>query len=170
MLGRSFNRMLLEIRKLIKLNELRERQKREAELRSLQAHIKPHFLYNTLDTIHWMAKKKGADDVSDMVESLSTLFRIGLSKGSDIIPIRDEWTHISSYLQIQKTRYRDRLRCDFLLPREAEGLFVLKLLLQPIVENAIYHGIKARRGPGHIRIAASVDEHALLLTVSDDGA
>lgn len=170
MLGRSFNRMLLEIRKLIKLNELRERQKREAELRSLQAHIKPHFLYNTLDTIHWMAKKKGADDVSDMVESLSTLFRIGLSKGSDIIPIREEWTHISSYLQIQKTRYRDRLRCDSLLPSEAEGLFVLKLLLQPIVENAIYHGIKARRGPGHIRIAASVDEHALMLTVSDDGA
>nr|WP_244873161.1 sensor histidine kinase [Paenibacillus albilobatus] len=170
MLGRSFNRMLLEIRKLIRLNELRERQKREAELRSLQAHIKPHFLYNTLDTIHWMAKKKGADDVSDMVESLSRLFRIGLSKGSDIIPIRDEWTHISSYLQIQKTRYRDRLHCELLLSEEAEGLFVLKILLQPIVENAIYHGIKARRGPGHIRIAASVEQDMLVLTVSDDGA
>lgn len=170
MLGRSFNRMLLEIRKLIRLNELRERQKREAELRSLQAHIKPHFLYNTLDTIHWMAKKKGADDVSDMVESLSRLFRIGLSKGSDIIPIRDEWTHISSYLQIQKTRYRDRLHCELLLSEEAEGLFVLKILLQPIVENAIYHGIKARRGPGHIRIAASVEQDMLILTVSDDGA
>ena len=86
MLGRSFNRMLLQIRKLMKLSELRERQKREAELRSLQAHIKPHFLYNTLDTIHWMARKKGADDVSDLVESLSRLFRIGLSKGMISFP------------------------------------------------------------------------------------
>ncbi|WP_145033731.1 sensor histidine kinase, partial [Micrococcus luteus] len=93
--------------------------------RSLQAHIKPHFLYNTLDTIHWMAKKKGADDVSDMVESLSRLFRIGLSKGDDIIPMTDEWTHISSYLQIQKTRYRDRLTYELDLPKEAEGLYVL---------------------------------------------
>ncbi|WP_430094548.1 cache domain-containing sensor histidine kinase [Paenibacillus cisolokensis] len=170
MLGRSFNRMLLQIRKLMKLSELKERQKREAELRSLQAHIKPHFLYNTLDTIHWMALKKGADDVSDMVESLSHLFRIGLSKGSDIIPIQDEWTHITSYLQIQKTRYRDRLHYELHLAPEAEGLYVLKLLLQPIVENAIYHGIKARRGPGSIVISAEVEEGMLLLTVTDNGA
>ncbi|MEK3731526.1 sensor histidine kinase [Paenibacillus sp. FSL M8-0334] len=170
MLGRSFNRMLLQIRKLMKLSELRERQKREAELRSLQAHIKPHFLYNTLDTIHWMALKKGADDVSGMVESLSHLFRIGLSKGSDIIPIQDEWTHITSYLQIQKTRYRDRLHYELHLAPEAEGLYVLKLLLQPIVENAIYHGIKARRGPGSIVISAEVEEGMLLLTVTDNGA
>ncbi|MGV2686609.1 sensor histidine kinase, partial [Clostridium perfringens] len=139
---------LLQIRKLMKLSELREKQKREAELRSLQAHIKPHFLYNTLDTIHWMARKKGADDVSDLVESLSRLFRIGLSKGDDIISMSDEWMHISSYLQIQKTRYRDRLQVEMELSPEAEKLYVLKLLLQPVVENAIYHGIKARRGPG----------------------
>lgn len=170
MLGRSFNRMLAEIRKLLKLSELRERQKREAELRSLQAHIKPHFLYNTLDTIHWMAKKKGADDVSDMVESLSRLFRIGLSKGDDIIPMTDEWTHISSYLQIQKTRYRDRLTYELDLPKEAEGLYVLKLVLQPIVENAIYHGIKARRGPGIIRVSAEVEGGVLRLIVKDNGA
>lgn len=170
MLGRSFNRMLLQIRKLMKLSELRERQKREAELRSLQAHIKPHFLYNTLDTIHWMARKKGADDVSDLVESLSRLFRIGLSKGDDIIPMSDEWTHISSYLQIQKTRYRDRLQVEMELSPEAERLHVLKLILQPMVENAIYHGIKARRGPGRIWIQAQVEDNALVLAVRDDGA
>lgn len=170
MLGRSFNRMLLQIRKLMKLSELREKQKREAELRSLQAHIKPHFLYNTLDTIHWMARKKGADDVSDLVESLSRLFRIGLSKGDDIIPMSDEWTHISSYLQIQKTRYRDRLQVEMELSPEAEKLYVLKLLLQPVVENAIYHGIKARRGPGRIVIEAQVNGDVLLLSVQDNGA
>lgn len=170
MLGRSFNRMLLQIRKLMKLSELREKQKREAELRSLQAHIKPHFLYNTLDTIHWMARKKGADDVSDLVESLSRLFRIGLSKGDDIIPMSDEWMHISSYLQIQKTRYRDRLQVEMELSPEAEKLYVLKLLLQPVVENAIYHGIKARRGPGRIVIKAQVNGDVLLLGVQDNGA
>lgn len=170
MLGRSFNRMLQQIRKLMKLSELKERQKREAELRSLQANIKPHFLYNTLDTIHWMARKKGADDVSELVESLSRLFRIGLSKGDDIIPMSEEWTHITSYLQIQKTRYRDRLQVEMKLSPEAEKLYVLKLVLQPMVENAIYHGIKARRGPGRIWIEGDIEDNMLMLTVRDDGA
>nr|WP_246311002.1 sensor histidine kinase [Paenibacillus xylanilyticus] len=170
MLGRSFNRMLAQIRQLMSLNELRERQKREAEMRSLQEHIKPHFLYNTLDTIHWMARKKGVDDVSEMVGALSRLFRIGLSKGNDYIPLHSEIEHISSYLQIQQTRYRDRLQCELIIPEELRELFVLKLLLQPIVENAIYHGIKARRGPGTIRIEAKIADGKLSLTVQDNGA
>ncbi|MDO7907148.1 sensor histidine kinase [Paenibacillus sp. JX-17] len=170
MLGRSFNRMLIQIRRLIRLNELREKQKREAELRSLQAHIKPHFLYNTLDTIHWMARRKGADDVSDMVEALSRLFRIGLSKGENIIPLADEIQHIQSYIQIQKTRYRDRLVFSLEQEPGTGELPVLKLLLQPVVENAIYHGIKARRGPGHIQISVRQTEDRLYLTVRDNGA
>lgn len=170
MLGRSFNRMLVQIQQLMSLNELRERQKRDAEMRSLQEHIKPHFLYNTLDTIHWMAQRKGVDDVSEMVGALSRLFRIGLSKGNDFIPLRSEIEHISSYLQIQQTRYRNRLQCELVIPEELKELFVLKLVLQPIVENAIYHGIKGRRGPGNIRIEAKVKDGKLLLTVQDDGA
>lgn len=170
MLGRSFNRMLAQIRQLMSLNELRERQKRDAEMRSLQEHIKPHFLYNTLDTIHWMAQRKGVDDVSEMVGALSRLFRIGLSKGNDFIPLQSEVEHISSYLQIQQTRYRNRLQCELVIPEELKELFVLKLVLQPIVENAIYHGIKGRRGPGKIRIEAKVQDHKLVLTVQDDGA
>ncbi|WP_176718114.1 cache domain-containing sensor histidine kinase [Paenibacillus kribbensis] len=170
LLGRSFNRMLGQIRRLMSLSELRERQKRDAELRSLQEHIKPHFLYNTLDTIHWMARKNGADDVSDMVGALSRLFRLGLSKGDDFIPLRSEMEHISSYMQIQQTRYRDRLRWELIVSEELEKLFVLKLILQPVVENAIYHGIKARRGPGTIRVEAKADGDKLLLTVRDDGA
>lgn len=170
MLGRSYNRMVEQLQQLMHLNKVRERQKREAELRSLQEHIKPHFLYNTLDTIHWMARKQGAADVSVMVGALSRLFRIGLSKGDDYIPLQAETEHISSYLHIQQMRYRDRLRYELVVPPELAGLFLLKLLLQPIVENAIYHGIKARRGPGLIHIEASADADHLRLTVSDNGA
>ncbi|WP_405157247.1 sensor histidine kinase [Paenibacillus sp. FSL K6-0108] len=170
MLGRSFNRMLVQIRQLISLNELKERQKREAEMRSLQEHIKPHFLYNTLDTIHWMARKEGADDVSEMVGALSRLFRIGLSKGNDFIPLHAELEHITSYLQIQQTRYRDRLQYELIVPEDMRELFVLKLLLQPLVENAIYHGIKGRRGPGKIRVEAKTENGKLLLLIQDDGA
>jgi len=170
MLGNSFNRMLSQIRQLITLNELRERQKRDAEMRSLQEHIKPHFLYNTLDTIHWMARKEGADGVSNMVGALSRLFRIGLSKGQDYIPLHSELEHISSYLQIQQTRYRDRLGYTIHVPEELQNLYVLKLLLQPLVENAIYHGIKGRRGPGHIVIEGNVEQGRLHLTIKDDGA
>lgn len=170
MLGNSYNRMLAQIRQLISLNELRERQKRDAEMRSLQEHIKPHFLYNTLDTIHWMARKEGAEDVSGMVGALSRLFRIGLSKGQDYIPLHSELEHMTSYMQIQQTRYRDRLQYTLNIPEELQDLFVLKLLLQPLIENAIYHGIKGRRGPGHIRVEARLEHNRLLLTVQDNGA
>ena len=169
-LGRSFNAMLMQMSKLLSLTELQGRQKREAELRSLQAHIKPHFLYNTLDTIHWMARKKGADDVAEVVQSLSRLFRIGLSKGNDIIPLTDEIEHIQSYLVIQKTRYQEKLNYTLDISPEVQHLYVLKLVLQPIVENAIYHGIKERRGPGHIVIGARMDNGSLVLQISDDGA
>lgn len=170
MLGISFNRMLQEIKKLMAINRRKEKQKQAAELRSLTAHIKPHFLYNTLDTIHWMAHKQGAHDVSDMVKSLSRLFRIGLSKGSSMIPVSEEIEHITSYLQIQKTRYRDRLDCRMDIQDEAKGFYVVKLIMQPIVENAIYHGIKARRGAGIIRIKVEKQTEYLLITIMDNGA
>ncbi|MFP3126645.1 sensor histidine kinase [Ectobacillus funiculus] len=170
MLGRSFNNMLTQINKLIVLTELQERQKREAELRSLQAHIKPHFLYNTLDTINWMARKKGAEDIAEVVESLSRLFRIGLSKGNDIIPFMEEIKHIRSYLKIQKARYKDKLNYTLAIAPDIQDIFVLKLVLQPIVENAIYHGIKERRGPGHILIEAKEDNEQLMIRVTDDGS
>lgn len=169
-LGISFNRMLQEIKKLMAINRQKEKQKQEAELRSLTAHIKPHFLYNTLDTIHWMARKQGADDVSVMVQSLSKLFRIGLSKGSSMIPLSQEMEHTSSYLQIQKTRYRDRVECFMDIKDDVLDCYVVKLMLQPLVENAIYHGIKARRGAGTILIEVLKQEEVLVITVSDNGA
>ncbi|MNO97889.1 Sensor histidine kinase YehU [compost metagenome] len=170
MLGRSFNKMLAQIARLLSLSELQERQKREAELRSLQAHIKPHFLYNTLDTIHWMARSKGAEDIAEVVQSLSRLFRLGLSKGSDIVPLADELEHIISYLKIQQVRYSSKLAYSIDADPQLQELYVLKLLLQPIVENAIYHGIKERRGPGHIAIEVVERTGDLHLIVKDNEA
>ncbi|TXC90561.1 sensor histidine kinase [Metabacillus litoralis] len=169
MLGKSFNHMISKIINLLSLTEHHERQKREAELRSLQAHIKPHFLYNTLDTINWMARNQGAEDVSELVSSLSRLFRIGLNKGQDHILLTDEITHIQSYLSIQKARYRDKLNFTITIEPAIHDVMTLKLVLQPIVENAIYHGIKERRGPGHIYIQANKEQDFLVLTVRDDG-
>lgn len=169
MLGRSFNNMLEHINRLISLIKIQGRQKREAELRTLQSQIKPHFLYNTLDTINWMARKKGALDVAEVVESLSQLFRIGLSKGNDIIPLENEIEHIYSYLKIQKARYKDKLNYSISIDPNLTNISVIKLVLQPIVENAIYHGIKERRGPGHIAIMGEEREGNLVLYVHDDG-
>jgi len=168
-LGRSFNTMLAQINRLISLTELQERQKREAELRVLQAHIKPHFLYNTLDTINWMARKKGADDVAEVVNSLSRLFRIGLSKGKDMIQLNEEIEHIHSYLKIQSARYKNKLNYSIQVDPEIEKASVIKLVLQPIVENAIYHGIKERRGPGNISINAMEQNGNIIIKVLDDG-
>lgn len=169
LLGRRFNEMLLQINRLLSLTERQERQKREAELSILQAHIKPHFLYNTLDTIHWMARRKGAVDIAEMAESLSKLFRIGLSKGNVMIPLSDEMEHIRSYLQIQHVRYQNKLDYALKVDPAVQGLNVLKLILQPIVENAIYHGIKERRGPGWIEVEAKEHSGNLIMTIRDNG-
>ncbi|CAM3445323.1 sensor histidine kinase [Marinicrinis lubricantis] len=169
MLGGSFNTMINQINKLLSLTKLQERQKRETELRSLQAHIKPHFLYNTLDTIQWMARRRNAEDVAEVVESLSKLFRIGLSRGKDMIPFEEELEHIRSYLMIQKTRYRDKLNYNLDIAPGMGQFYVMKLILQPIVENAIYHGIKERKGAGQITIQAWANDGRLMIRISDNG-
>lgn len=169
MLGRSFNLMLAQINRLLELTEIQERKKREAELRSLQAHIKPHFLYNTLDTIHWMARSRGADDIAALVGSLARLFRIGLSGGSDIIPLSEEFEHVRHYLNIQQIRYRNKLDYRLAMSDDVRDAKTLKLILQPIVENAIYHGIRERRGPGFIDVSAEAQNGCLMLRVRDDG-
>lgn len=169
LLGRSFNKMLIKINELMHITERQERQKRDAEFRSLQANINPHFLYNTLDTIQWMARKQQANDVAEVVESLAKLFRIGLSKGRDVILLKEEIEHIESYLTIQKTRYRDKLNYQIEVEDSIKDKAVLKFILQPIVENAIYHGIKERRGPGHIFIHAKQLDQQIAISISDDG-
>jgi two-component system, sensor histidine kinase YesM len=170
LLGRSFNKMIIRINELMHLAERQERQKREAEFRSLQANINPHFLYNTLDTIQWMARKQKALDVAEIVSALAKLFRIGLSKGRDMITVEEEIAHIDSYLAIQKVRYRDKLLYTVKLDDTVKKWYTLKFILQPIIENAIYHGIKEKRGQGIIEIIVEEKDSCIVMIVRDNGA
>ncbi len=123
---------------------------RAAELR-VQEQINPHFLYNTLDNIIWLAESKDTEQVVRMVSSLSSFFRTTLSKGREFITVKEEEQHIRSYLEIQQFRYRDILEYEIAIPEELYEYEIIKLTLQPLVENALYHGIKNKRGGGHIR-------------------
>jgi two-component system sensor histidine kinase YesM len=168
-LGKSFNTMIEEVQKLLDLVYREQQSKREAELKILQEQIKPHFLYNTLDTIHWMAQEHGARDIVQVVDALTSLFRIGLSRGKEMIRVSDELEHVRSYLIIQKARYEDKFDFSLRTDQEVLSSMVLKLTLQPLVENAIYHGIKERRGHGTIQVEAERRDGMLVLRVSDDG-
>ena len=143
---------------------------RRAEFELLQAQINPHFLYNTLDTIVWSAESKDEDQVIRMTRSLSDFFRASLSKGKDDISIRDELVHVRSYLEIQQIRYQDILSYSINIDEKYLDCLIPKITLQPLVENAIYHGIKNRRGGGRIDISASDSENGFTIKVEDNGA
>ena len=164
------NEMAENMEKLMQQSIKDERSLKKAELRTLQAQINPHFLYNTLDAIVWKAEAGEEDEVIRLTRALSDFFRISLSSGADWIPISQEKKHINGYLMIQQTRYRDILKYEIDIPDELDGYYVLKLLLQPLVENALYHGIKYKRGGGIIRIKAEKDGDHLMFTVSDTGS
>lgn len=168
-LGNSFNTMIKEISNLIDMVYVEQQRKREAEFKTLQAQIKPHFLYNTLYTIQWMAGEHGAQDVVAIVGALGNLFRIGLSKGKEMISVHEELEHVQSYLAIQKARYEDKLLYEVNFDEEILNCSVIKLILQPLVENAIYHGIHARRGGGKIIITAKKEAGKLYFCVADNG-
>ena len=142
-----------------------ERNLRKAELRTLQAQINPHFLYNTLDAIIWKAEAGEKDEVIQLTGALSNFFRISLSSGADWIPIRQERKHIEGYLTIQQTRYRDIMRYEIDIPDEIGDYYILKLLLQPLV----YHGIKTCRGGGTIRVEGRLADDMLEFSVTDTG-
>ncbi len=169
-LGDSFNKMIDEIRNLIEMVYVEQKSKREAELKTLQAQIKPHFLYNTLDTIQWMAQVHGADDIVEVVDALTKLFRIGINKGNEMISVKEELEHIKSYLIIQKIRYEEKLDYDINFEDSILEYKVIKLILQPLVENAIYHGVKEKRGTGKISITVEKHEKGICLRISDNGA
>lgn len=167
-LAKSFNYMADQVEKSMKKQEeyiavLKDerdfveqvqKQKRKAELRALQAQINPHFLYNTLNTITWLASDKGMDEIRILSNSLGKLFRISLSRGAEVISIQDEIEHVRSYLTIQEIRYSEVMRYEIDVPEELRHYTILKLVLQPLVENSIYHGIKGKETMSDIRIHA----------------
>jgi two-component system, sensor histidine kinase YesM len=169
-LGMNFNIMIGKIRQLLDAKVKEQEILKKAELKALQAQINPHFLYNTLDTIVWMAQANKIDKVIDIVQALSNFFRISLSKGQDWITINQEIEHIRCYLTIQKLRYHDILDYKIEVDEDILSGTILKLTLQPLIENALYHGIKNKRGGGTIQVnarRANLDQ--VTLEIIDDG-
>jgi len=168
-LAEHINQMAARLEALIAETRRNQEHLAKAELRTLQAQINPHFLYNTLDTIIWQAESGKSEEVVRLTRSLSDFFRISLSSGADWIPVRQELKHVSAYLSIQQTRYRDILHYEVEAPEDTDSIYMLKLLLQPLVENALYHGIKEKRGGGQIRIRLALEGALMKFSVLDTG-
>ncbi len=163
------NTMADRLQEMMRKSSLDARNLRKAELRTLQAQINPHFLYNTLDAIVWKAEAGEKDEVIQLTSALSDFFRISLSSGADWIPISQEKKHIEGYLKIQQTRYRDIMNYEIDIPDEIGDFYILKLLLQPLVENALYHGVKIKRGGGSIYVSGKLQNGYLVFSVRDTG-
>lgn len=168
-LGTVFNQMLMDIKKLIKQVYDVQAQKRNAELRVLQSQINPHFLYNTLDTIQWKALDYNAYDVADMINSLSNFFRLSLSCGKEFVTIYDETEHVRNYLEIQKMRYKDKVNYNINLTKQISQNLIPKMIIQPLVENSIYHGLKLKKQKGTINIDIFQDNDQVKIEVEDSG-
>ncbi len=166
----AYNNMSEEIENLIQELYQEKLVKREMELKILQEKINPHFLYNTLDTINWIAKEHNVDDISRMVIALSTMYRKTFNKGRDLISIKDVMTSIACYLDIQQIRYGDSFDYSINCEEGTEDLEILNLIIQTLVENAIVHGIEGLSGKGKIEITAKRTDDLLTVTVMDNGA
>lgn len=169
LLSDGIESMVGHLKRQIERNTEQEKQRRRTELALLQAQINPHFLYNTLDTIIWLIESSEISEAVAMVGSLSNFFRFSLSRGQNVITIKEEQQHIRSYLEIQHMRYRDLMEYDIDIPEELNIYILPKLTLQPLVENALYHGIKIRRRKGLIRVSGRAEGDQLILEVADDG-
>ncbi len=169
MLSDSLNAMIDKINELLDQVTTEQIRLRKAEFELLQAQINPHFLYNTLDTIVWLAEAGDQKRVVSMVGNLSDFFRTSLNQGKDIIFIREELAHVRSYLEIQQVRYQDILRYEITVPEDLYEYKIPKITIQPLVENALYHGIKNKRGQGTITITGERSENGFVLYVRDNG-
>ncbi|MCQ2613796.1 MAG: sensor histidine kinase [Treponemataceae bacterium] len=172
-LTENLNTMAGKIKRLIDENVQEQQNLQKAEMKALQAQITPHFLYNTFDTIIWLAESGETDEVIEITRAFSSFFRISLSKGHEWIPVEQELEHVRNYLTIQKIRYRDILNYEIDFDPGIKTEQVLKLMLQPLVENAIYHGIKNKRGRGKLKVTAKRitenDQELLYFSVEDNG-
>ena len=172
-LANNMNLMAEQINVLIKKNIEEQQNIQKAEMKALQAQITPHFLYNTFDTIIWLAEEEKTDEVVKITKAFSEFLRISLSRGHEWITIAQELDHIKNYLTIQKIRYADILNYEIEADEEILNYKIIKLVLQPLVENAIYHGIKNKRGRGHLKVTANFTDDkksSIIFTVTDDGA
>ncbi len=167
--GHKFNRMLQQINELIAEVKESEQEKRKSEIKALQAQIDPHFLYNTLNTIYWKSEMEEQQAVSGMIVSLSLLFRLGLNNGQEITTLRQELEHVTQYMKLQMMCYPELFDYQVTADERLLELPVLKILLQPLVENAILHGFQELSRQGRIEINAAAEHGMLTLVVRDNG-
>ena len=168
-LGNSIRSMVSTMRQLMDDIIRQEESKRKSELDVLQSQINPHFLYNTLDSIVWMIENNRYDDAIVMVTSLARLFRISLSRGRTLITVGEELEHARHYMTIQKMRFKNKFTSEIRADGEALGCETVKLVVQPIVENAIYHGMEYADGDGEILVWAHIEGEDLYIDVTDNG-
>lgn len=168
-IGQTFQRMAVTNQQLSESLLQSQLKEREAELRSLLSQIKPHFLYNTLDSIYFMALLEEKEDIAQMALSLSESFKLSLNKGKELIPVFKELKHIEHYMIIQGMRYNNRFQYIEEVEDEIKSYEIMKLLLQPLVENAMYHGLEPKEGEGMIRLTGRRDGDYIIFTVSDNG-
>jgi len=169
-LVKNFNYMINKMNEFIKLQYKAGQDIKNAELKVLQAQINPHFLYNTLELINWMAIKRNIPEISNIVQSLAKFYKLSLSKGADIIPIKDELDHVETYVKLQNYRFKNKIELMIDMDQEIYQYSILKLILQPIVENSILHGIlRKETKSGSIKIIGKVDDNLIRFTIEDDG-
>ena len=168
-LTHSFNIMTEKIQNLMAENVREQKQKRKSELQALQAQINPHFLYNTLDSIIWMAESGKNEEVVQMTSALAKLLRQSISNEDEIVTVEREIEYTRNYLAIQKLRYRDQLEYIIDIDEEVLHRKIVKLVIQPLVENAIYHGIKYLDGKGMILILGEIRDGKVVITIRDNG-
>lgn len=168
-LAHSIASMVSTMRHLMDDIILQEKRKRRSELEVLQSQINPHFLYNTLDSVIWMTEAGRYDEAIQMVTSLARLFRIALSRGRSFIPLADELEHARHYMTIQQIRYQDKFTASVTAEEGVESLYTLKLIVQPLLENAIYHGMAGCEEDGRITVTARRDGSDLVIDVADNG-
>lgn len=168
-LEKSYDEMVLRIQDLLAKNNMEREKQRELELIALQAQINPHFIYNTLDAIGWMAKLKNQPEIERLVISLATFFRISLRKGDKFITVEEEVRLVQSFVTIEQVRFPGQFEVTYQIPAEIKGYYMLKIILQPLVENAVKHGVSLKKGLGHIRIRGRKEGSDLLFEVIDDG-
>ena len=168
-LSKSFNVMTERIHTLMEQNVYEQKQKRKNELKALQAQINPHFLYNTLDSIIWMSEAGRNDEVVLMTSALARLFRQSISNDKGQVTIAEEIEYVRSYLTIQKMRYKDKLEYSIDVSPEINHVMIIKFALQPLVENAIYHGLKYKETKGNLSIRGYVRGKKAYITIADDG-
>ena len=168
-LSRSVKQMAVELHRLMEQAEREHEIQRKNELNTLQSQINPHFLYNPLDIVIWMVQNEKKEDAVQALTALARFFRIGLSGGRTIISVGEELEHVKSYLTIQMMRHKNKFQYHFEIQEEVENLATLKLILQPLVENAIAYGVQYQDGDGEIWIRAYQEEGSLILQVEDNG-